>query len=229
MARRPHTKSLLKLTLAAAGVAFLSGCVSVQPRDDTDYSPVPPATVAPSEADNGAIYHATTARPLFEDVKARHVGDILTIVLTESTSASKSASTNTSKESSLEAPTPTIFGSTGGRDIFNNEIESTSEFAGSGDSSQSNSLSGTVTVTVAQVLSNGNLVVRGRKRVYLNQGDEYVRISGIVRPQDIDANNTVASTRVANARITYSGRGAVANASAMGWLAQFFNSPLWPF
>lgn len=220
---------LIRIAVAVSALALLSGCMTLPAKDTTDYSATPPPAMPSSGPGNGAIYHESNARPLFEDLKARHVGDVLTIVLTESTSANKSASTNTSKEATVEAETPTVFGVTKGRDFLNNEIGSTQEFSGAGDSSQSNSLSGTVTVTVAKVLPNGNLFVRGRKRVFINQGEEYVMISGIVRPQDIDTDNTVQSTRVADARITYAGKGALAESNTMGWLARFFNSPLWPF
>ena len=102
-------------------------------------------------------------------------------------------------------------------------------FDGSADANQSNSLTGSITVTVAEVLPNGILAVRGEKWITLNQGDELIRISGLVRADDIGPDNTVLSTRVADARITYSGNGAFANASQPGWLNQFFLSPLWPF
>jgi len=103
------------------------------------------------------------------------------------------------------------------------------EFDGSADANQSNSLTGSITVTVAEVLPNGILAIRGEKWITLNQGDELIRISGLVRTDDIGPDNTVLSTRVADARITYSGTGAFANASQPGWLNQFFLSPLWPF
>lgn len=214
--------ALLLLTL-------LSGCAGTPPKDLAEYEPTLPRSYEQERAASGSIYHDGSARLLFEDVKAHNVGDLVTIVLTESTNASKSASTNTSKESSIEAETPTVFGSIKGKDIFNQEIGMNRDFAGSGDSNQSNSLTGTVTVTVAEVYPNGNLLVRGQKRVWLNQGEEYVRVSGIVRPSDIRPDNTVLSTRVADARITYSGRGAVADSNAAGWLSRFFQSPIWPF
>jgi len=156
------------------------------------------------------------------------VGDLITIALTENTNASKSATTTTNKESSVEMPLPTILGRTGNR-IFDNEIEAARDFSGSGDSAQSNRLSGTITVSVVDVYPNGNLLVRGQKNMWLNQGEEYVQVSGIVRPEDIAADNTVPSTRVANARIAYAGTGALADSNAQGWLSRFFNSPIWPF
>lgn len=219
-----------KLSLGLA-LALLAGCGSLPQKQDPGFEPAVPRPVQPEANNNGAIYQASTARPLFEDTKARHVGDILTVVLTEETDASKSASTSTSKGTSIETGAPTLFGrevTHNGRNVLGAEVDTNQDFEGTGDSTQSNSLSGTLSVTVAEVLPNGNLVVRGEKRVTLNQGEEFVRISGIVRPEDISPANRVPSTAVANARIAYSGRGAVADANAMGWLARFFNSPFWP-
>ena len=102
-------------------------------------------------------------------------------------------------------------------------------FDGEGTSEQSNSLNGFISVTVVEVLPNRNLVVRGEKLINLNRGNEFVRISGIVRPEDITADNVVQSTRIANVGISYAGTGELADSSSMGWLTRFFNSSLWPF
>ena len=103
------------------------------------------------------------------------------------------------------------------------------DFSGDGASSLSNSLSGSITVFVAEVMPNGNLVIRGEKKLTLNQGDEYIRVTGIVRPMDVTPDNTIASTKVANAEIFYSGDGSINDANRMGWLARFFNGSMWPF
>ena len=108
-------------------------------------------------------------------------------------------------------------------------ISGSRDFAGAGDSSQSNKLDGNVTVTVAEVLSNGNLLVRGEKRVTINQGDEFIQFSGIVRPADIEPDNTVLSTLVADAKISYTGNGMLDEVNGNGWLARVFNSKWWPF
>lgn len=207
---------------------LLGGCTGLPPRDDASFEPPPPAAQPDYQPVHGSIYSRATARPLFEDTKARNVGDLLTIVLTENTDASKTATTTTNKESSVDMPLPTILGREGNR-IFENELEAGRDFSGSGDSAQSNSLTGTITVSVVDVYPNGNLLVRGQKNVWLNQGEEYVQVSGIVRPEDVSAANTVPSTRVANARIAYAGTGALADSNAQGWLSRFFNSPIWPF
>jgi len=118
---------------------------------------------------------------------------------------------------------------TGNKMTLGAEYEAERDTSGSGQAGQSNSLSGSITVTVSEVLPNGILAVRGEKWMTLNTGDELVRIAGLVRADDITTDNTVPSTRIADARITYSGTGAFADASQPGWLDRFFISPLWPF
>lgn len=227
--------NIAKPMVASLAAVMLNGCVAIEGKetDLSKYKMTPPPEHKVVTKNNGAIYQANTSQPLFEDNRARRVGDIITIVLTESTAASKSASTNTSKESKTDSRGATILGKTLGtnprRDLLGNNIDSTHEFAGSGDSSQSNSLNGTISVTVAKVYANGNLFVRGMKRITLNNGVEYIKISGIVRASDVSSSNTVQSKQLANARIIYSGKGSVANSNKMGWLMKFFNSPIWPF
>ena len=171
-------------------------------------------------------------------MKARRVGDIITVVLVEQTTASKKADTNASKTQDTQLDNPTILGAPlsfnmpGGskRDLnLGTTLSGSRSFAGAGDSSQSNKLQGNVTVTVAEVLSNGNLVVRGEKRLTINQGDEYIRFSGIVRPSDVGSDNTVLSTSVADAKISYTGKGMIDDSNSSGWLASIFNSKWWPF
>ena len=150
--------------------------------------------------------------------------------LAERTQASKSASTDATKDTKMDTGTPILLGGTvtsNGNEILNNEWETNQEFDGKGSSSQSNRLDGNITVTVADVLPNGNLVVRGEKWLTLNQGEEYVQIAGIVRPADIAADNSVPSFKVADARITYSGNGVIPDANRPGFLARFFMK-LWP-
>ncbi len=204
------------------------------------YTPDPNAAqptapqIMPGPAWNeGSIYQAANSVPLFEDRRARRVGDILTINLVERTLAQKSAKTSTTKDSDVSFDTPaTLLGkdlTKGGIPLFNAELEASRGFSGSGASSQSNQLEGIVSVTVAQVFANGSMLVRGEKSLVINQGEERVQISGIVRPEDIDPDNSVPSNRVADVRIVYAGSGALADANAQGWLSRFFNSPLWPF
>ncbi len=222
---------ILRLAALSALAASASGCVGTIPtRDAPAFAPtLPVAQAAPPPAD-GAIYHAATSRQLFSDARAHRVGDILTIVLNESTQASKKAVTSTSKKNDTSIDAPSIYGHTlpvGGGPLAS--LGSNNSFDGQGSSSQSNQLSGQVTVTVSRQLSNGALVIRGEKWLTINQGQELVRISGIVRPEDIGPDNTIPSSRVADAKIAYTGRGTLADANTQGWLSRFFDSKWMPF
>ena len=169
--------------------------------------------------------HETT----HSDRKASRIGDLITITLNENTNASKNADTEIKNNDSNEL-SPTISGRTPsyGGNPFNYSLDKSKQFKAEADSKQANSLNGTITVTVAQVLPNGNLMVKGEKWLTLNQGNEYIRLTGIIRPEDITTDNTIASTRVANARITYSGTGDLDESNKMGWLSRFFNSSWFP-
>ena len=169
---------------------------------------------------------------LFADLKARRVGDVLTIRLRESTNASKSAATKTAKTTAVNNTGPTIFGKTitaAGVPILTTAMNGADSFDGSGSSTQGNSLAGSLTVTVMEVESNGNLVIQGEKTLKLNQGDEFVRVSGVVRRADIATDNTVTSDKIADAHISYSGKGVIDSANRVGWLARFFNSAFAPY
>ncbi|GAB6042531.1 flagellar basal body L-ring protein FlgH [Endothiovibrio diazotrophicus] len=219
------TRTLLVL----AGLALLSGCVN-QPRHDPTYAATRPTTTVPPAPSNGSIYQAGRDVAWFEDLKARRVGDLLTILLEETTAASKEAKTTISKSNSSTLTNPTILGRTlGGAQGIGSSLNTAHDFSGDGKSDQKNSLNGTISVTVSEVLGNGNLVVRGEKVLTLNRGDEHVRIYGIVRPTDISSSNTVSSSKVADAEIIYSGQGEVADSNVLPWLARFFVSAIMPF
>jgi flagellar L-ring protein FlgH len=211
-------------------LAVLTGCQSQKPpKDDPQLSwamePVTPAS-------NGAIYQVGRDVALFENPVARHVGDIVTIVLNESTAAKKSATTNTAKTTTDTLPGMTLLGAAAtlhGVPLLSNNINDATKFGGEGDSAQSNSLTGYITATVTRVLPNGNLYITGEKLIGINQGSEYVRISGVVRPIDLAPDNSIPSLKVGAARISYGGKGALADANAQGWLSRFFNSPWTPF
>lgn len=223
---------IARLTLGCTVVVTLTGCLADQPVRRADHRPVMPLYAPTDGPVTGGLYHASTGVDLFSDVKARRVGDVITVILKEKTQASKSATTSTSKDSTLDLPSPTLLGRTfklGPYPLFNNSLDSANSFDGKGDSSQSNSLTGDIAVTVAAVYPNGNLLVRGEKVLTLNQGSEVIRISGLVRAVDVTPENTVLSTQIADAQITYSGTGAVAEANQAGWLGRFFNSVFWPF
>jgi flagellar L-ring protein precursor FlgH len=235
------TRLIIKLFSLALFAAMTTACQSIPPRDPA-YAAVRPAAVPMAQQGNGSIYQQGFDVRLFEDQLARRVGDILTVQLSEATSASKDAETNLSKTNSNSVTNPTLFGATpqfntpGVLPLTSNSnnnlsfgLDSDHSFDGSGSSSQSNSLSGSITVSVVEVLPNGNLIIRGEKVLQLNQGHEYVRLSGIVRKADIRPDNTVLSTQVADAQIAYSGTGAVQDTNVVGWLARFFVSALMPF
>jgi len=199
------------------------------PKDDDGMSWAEEPSPKPT---NGAIYQSGREVALFENPIAHHVGDIVTIVLNESTQAQKSSSTNTSKATTDTLPGMTLLGkalTVHGVPIMSNNINDATKFAGEGDSAQSNSLQGYITVTVQKVLPNGNLFIKGEKWIGINQGQEYVRLSGVIRPIDLSSENTIPSSQVANAKISYGGKGALADANAQGWLSRFFNSPWTPF
>lgn len=220
--------------ITTAGMAIvltgLSACATVSSPPHADYRPTPPPQPVLPPASSGAIYQPARGLSLFEDVKARRVGDTVTIRLAEKTQASKSASSDAKKDSSVDTGIPVLGGTTitsNGKELLNSEWETKQDFSGKGSSSQSNSLTGNITVTVADVYPNGNLFVRGEKWLTLNQGEEFVQISGIVRPVDIGSDNSVESYKVADARITYSGKGTLADANRPGLLTRFFLK-LWP-
>jgi len=210
-------------------LSLLTGCVAMG--DVRPFQPLAPMEVTglePAPATAGAIYQADAGLSLFADHKARNVGDILTINLLENTIAQSSADTTVNKNNSIDLAASSLFGYANTENL-GASVSGKRGFTGNGKSAQSNRLQGQVTVTVIQRLPNGNLVVAGQKNLRLNQGNELVQIQGIVRPSDVGADNTVQSSKVANAQIAYGGRGAMAQANAMGWLARFFNTRLMPY
>lgn len=224
-----------KIMITGLTALFLSGCMSTESNkpiaDDPYYAPVYPAPPPKNIVKTGSLFNAGNLDSLYADVKARRVGDIIEVILSESTSAKKKANNNTKKDNSFNLSPVTALGKNvtiGGNPLSVGATQS-SQFKGTGTSDQSNSLTGSISVSVIQVLDNGNLIVRGEKWITINNGDEFIRLNGIIRPQDVSADNQIESIRVANARIQYSGTGSFADSQKMGWLARFFNSTLWPF
>lgn len=225
---------LARLFPVAAAAALLAGCGLIGgepagPLPASQASRLPAQRAAPTA---GAIYAAGGEVAYFEDLKARRVGDLITILLQEATNATKTNSTKTKKATTVENPGPTIAGrpvTVNGTEVLNMGLDGSSQFQGEGSSSQSNQLQGSLTAVVIDRLPNGNLVVQGEKWLQLNQGEEFVRLTGVVRAADVLPDNTVTSDKVADARISYGGRGAVSASNRMGWLARFFNSALVPF
>ena len=221
---------MMRLPLFAAAIALLglAGCAST-PNPADAVPPVPQLT--PAQPTAGAIFAPGQGLALFTDRRATQVCDVITVILSEQTNAQKQATASTGKNSSIAIGAPSLFGgavTANGLEFLAAEVDADRSFAGSGNASQSNSLTGSLSVVVTEALPNGLLVIMGEKRVRLNQGDEILKISGLVRPEDIQPDNTIASTRVANAAISYSGKGALADANAKGWLARFFDSKWWP-
>lgn len=234
--RRAGRPGLRRLALVMVLLPLLlGGCATMTPverGDDPRFTSVTPPQPLPPEQNNGAIFQPASNQGLFADYKAGQVGDVLTVVLAERTQARKSASTSTSKDSNVSMNNPTLLGrpiTSGGVPLLDASVGGSRDFEGEGDSAQSNQLDGSITVTVSEVLPNGNLVVQGEKWLQINQGQEYIRLRGIVRPVDIRADNTVNSNQIADAQVAYGGSGTLADSNNPGWLTRFFNSPVWPF
>jgi flagellar L-ring protein FlgH len=220
--------ALLFLAAVPLAACPLAGCLGAGTRGpDPAFAPVLAAAPAAPPA-NGSIFQVSEGyAALTSGSRAARVGDIIQVQLVERTNAATQNSQSSDRTSGIGLTPPT----TGILSIFNPTdvaMGGNSEFSGRGAAAQSNQLSGDIAVTVVAVHANGLLEVRGEKRVRINRGDEYIRLSGLVRPADIGPDNRVASTRIANAHITYSGAGEVANASRQGWFQRFFNS-LSPF
>ncbi len=219
------------LLLLFATLAVTSGCITIRQVEES-YEPPRPVGPEYGTPTAGAIYNDGTDVRLFEDRKAGRVGDILTVRLQESTNASKNSATSTSKSTESDLTNPTVFGApitANGIPLFQGSLSGESTFDGAGSSSQSNSLLGDITVTVVERLPNGNLRIRGEKWVTLNQGREFIRLSGIIRPDDIEPDNTLYSYRIADAQITYSSKGVLAAANRQGLISRFFNSVFHPY
>ncbi|RIZ56037.1 flagellar basal body L-ring protein FlgH [Vibrio sp. PID23_8] len=180
-------------------------------------------------AATGSLFSAEHITDLYDDSKPRGIGDIITVTLDETTRATKSANADLSKTNDATMEPLSVGGQElqiGGKYNFSYELNNTNTFVGDSSAKQSNSISGYITVEVIEVLANGNLVIRGEKWMTLNTGDEYIRLSGTIRPDDINFDNTIASNRVSNARIQYSGTGLAQDMQEPGFLARFFNVAL---
>lgn len=216
--------------MALAAVALvLCGCETLPLPAAQEDEPLPFTQQPAARPSAGGLFVPNSNSGLLADQRAHRAGDVLTVVLEEVTQASKRANTQTSKSSSTSISPPAFLGSLGGKVDLDATLEAGRSFNGGGTSTQQNALSGSMTVIVQQVLPNGLLHIKGDRALTLNQGDEVLRLSGYVRASDVDQSNRVSSLRVANARISYSGRGALSDANSAGWLTRFFQSPLFPF
>jgi len=214
---------------------LLVGCASIEQAkvlpNDPDFAPILPEVEEDPIVPTGSLFKANYVNNIYSDSKAHRVGDIIAVILSESISAKKNAKTELKKSNNALLDPITGFG---GRaigidgDAIQFGLNQTSDFKGDSKSDQGNSLSGNISVHVLRVLSNGNLMIRGEKWMTLNNGDEYVRLTGVIRAQDISSSNTILSSKVANARIQYAGTGTFADVQQQGWLTKFFNSSWWP-
>lgn len=226
-----YSTTVMLLLLIA--LAISSGCsTSAVATANPLYAGVRPAMVKALPIDTGSIYKAGYDITLFESITARNVGDILTILLSEKTNASQKAKTKTTKDSEIDLTAAKILGQSltfGGVPVLDTSVNFEREFNAKGATSQSNSLTGSVTVTITEVLANGNFVIQGEKLLTLNQGVEHIRVSGVIRQEDISPANTIASAKIANAKIIYGGEGTIAEANTKGWLQRLIDGPYWPF
>ena len=220
----------LRIWLALLGACLLGACATQRPLKYDQAFDMPKI---PVPRPDGAIFHAHyDGGGLFENPTAHNVGDTVTVLLNESTAASNKSATDTSKSTKDSMSAPSLLGipmSIHGHSFLSGSINNANAFSGAGDSTQSDSLVGAITVTVVRRLPNGNLLVRGQTEMQINQSDEYVRLQGIIRPIDISAANTISSQQVADARIAYGQSGALSDANRPGLLSRFFNLPWLPF
>ena len=214
-------------------VAGLSGCAALQATPPTAvHQPmsVRPEPRTAQASQPGSIFQPSFSRPLFEDRRARFVGDVITINLVEQTAASKKSSANAERNASMAASISALAkvplaGALGGLGVTASDA---SKFGGKGDAAANNAFTGTITTTVIEVLGNGNLLVSGEKQIAINQGNEFIRFSGVVNPVNVTGSNTVQSTQVADARIEYRANGYIDETENMGWMQRFFVNVL-PF
>lgn len=199
--------------------------------NDPDFAPILPEMEEEAIIPTGSLFKENYVNNIYSDSKAHRIGDIISVILSESTQAKKNAKTELKKENN--ATLDPIVG-LGGKSVtlngqtFQFGLNQTSKFKGDAKADQGNSLSGDISVHVLRVLPNGNLMIRGEKWITLNNGDEYIRLTGVIRAKDINSNNTILSTKIANARIQYAGTGSFADVNEQGWLTKFFNSSWWP-
>jgi flagellar L-ring protein precursor FlgH len=222
--------SVTKAILAGAIACQLAACASMAPPavrpGPSDEPPIAQRSNGP-RGTSGGVYSTEVSMSLTSDSRAFRTGDVVTVILQETTQASKKADTSFSKDSSATVAPPSVLGKT-----FNKlglDTSASRSFTGGATSTQQNALTGAITVIVQEVLPNGLLRVSGEKTLTLNQGEEFVRLRGYLRAADIDADNQVSSQRIANARIAYSAQGTLAESQQAGWLTRFFNGPLMPF
>ena len=215
------------LVIISATALVLNACTTPQPTVEPtpEFAPTYQQFYSVLQSHGGAIYKPGRRLGLYEDLKAHRIGDILTVFLVEQTSGQNSADNSVSQATDMRVDPPTFGGSL--RPNMEIDLGSENSFNGQRGTSQSNSLNGSITVTVTAILDNGNLIVEGEKWIQINQAREFIRLQGVVRQPDISTNNTLLSTQIADARIAYGGSGTHGNGP--GWASRVLFSSLWPF
>jgi flagellar L-ring protein precursor FlgH len=224
-----HARQCLRfavVALAAAAVSALTGCATFNAPPKVDLADTRPVQAIPTlqtPPSNGAIFQVSQYRPLFEDHRARLVGDTLTISIAEKVTASQSSNSSLDKSGSLEGALKAVpLVKTSPLDRASISGSSANTFAGKGATENTNDFSGMITVIVTGVLPNGHLQIAGEKQIGVNDNVDVLRFSGQVDPRTIQPGNTVASAMVANVRVQHRGRGPAADANRIGWLSRFF-------
>ena len=216
--------SLVHWAMAAWLLSMFSGCGLLSPRVDVaDTKPVEAPAPLTAQAGNGSIFHAANYRPLFEDHRARLIGDTLTVQIVEKVSATQKSTSSLDKTGTLSAGVTALPGvrpAAFARATADGTSSNT--FAGKGTTENSNDFNGTITVVVRSVLPNGHLLIAGEKQIGVNENVDVLRFSGQVDPRAIQPGNAVQSAQIANVRLEQRGRGAQAEAQAVGWLSRIF-------
>ncbi len=240
MRRRFRMRGIVSLGVFFTLALFLSGCMTTQEtrvHSGVDYTSVAPRVIPQEARTPGSLWVGVTTNNLyFADNRARGVGDLVTVKIADKSSAVKKAETKTKRGSSIEAGIPKLMGvekslENKNKNLSMSELYKASmdnKFDGSGETTREGELEATITCMVVRVLPNGNLVIRGDKDVQVNNETQYIRLYGIIRPQDIEQDNSISSDKVADARIVYSGRGVVSDKQVGGWGTKILDW-IWPF
>ena len=228
-----------KVVFIIAAAALLFGCASPPKLQKVDSSSIPVKSAA-APTTKGSIWPGENSRnALFQDLRAKNVGDVVTVQITEKTSAIKEASTSTSRQSTTDIGIQKFMGlplNFGMRDFlgqgapFSPEVQATYDagFDGTGTTKRSGELSAVIATRVTEVMGNGNLVLEGRKEILVNNEHQFIILSGIARPEDINEQNVIPSILLSDARIEYNGRGVIADEQSPGWMRRILDN-VWPF
>jgi flagellar L-ring protein precursor FlgH len=230
--REMNKKKWIPLVLVFGSLwMFAPGCATTRPAPIplSPYFPkerIPASIPAPSE---GSLWPSNVSFSLFADLKARNIGDIVTINIVESASASKNATTSTARNSDIEASWSGVLSKLSGDWLGSDQKAAfATSFDGKGETTRKSSLNAYITAQVVQVLPNGNLAIQGSRQVQVNNENQFINIQGVVRSEDISSNNIVLSTFIADAKIELSGRGVISDKQRVGWLTRILDW-VWPF